>query len=83
MLITVAAKSKAWTVFTRSNTGIMGSNPTQGMDVYVPLFCVCVVLCVGSALVMGWSPIQGVLPTVSKDQETEKEAKVQQGAVEP
>jgi hypothetical protein len=30
----------AWTVFTRSNTGIVGSNPTWGMDVCVRLFCV-------------------------------------------
>jgi hypothetical protein len=42
--ITVAARSKAWTVFARSNTGIVGSNPTWGMDVYVRLFCVCAVL---------------------------------------
>jgi hypothetical protein len=36
---TVAARSKTWTVFARSNIGIVGSNPTQGMDVCV-LFCV-------------------------------------------
>jgi hypothetical protein len=30
---TVAARSKARTVLARSNTGIVGSNPTQGMDV--------------------------------------------------
>jgi hypothetical protein len=43
--ITVAARSEAWTVFTRSNAGIVGSNPTQRMDVCVRFFCVCVVLC--------------------------------------
>jgi hypothetical protein len=43
--ITVAARSKAGNVFARSNTGIVGSNPTQGMDVCLRLFCVCVVLC--------------------------------------
>jgi hypothetical protein len=32
------------TVFARSNTGIMGLYPTQGMDVCLRLFCVCVVL---------------------------------------
>jgi hypothetical protein len=47
MLITMAAWSKAWTVFTRSTTGIMVSNPTRGMDVCVRLFCVNVFLCVG------------------------------------
>jgi hypothetical protein len=44
--ITVAARSKAWTVFPRSNAGFVGSNPTQGMYVYVCLFCVCVLSCV-------------------------------------
>jgi hypothetical protein len=33
--ITVAAQSEVWTVFAHSNTGSMGSNPTQGMDVFV------------------------------------------------
>jgi hypothetical protein len=33
MTITVAAQSKAWNVFARSNTEIVGLNPTQGMDV--------------------------------------------------
>jgi hypothetical protein len=55
---------KAWTIFTRSNAGFVGSNLIQGMDVCVCLFCVYVVLCVGSGLVTGWSPVQGVLPTV-------------------
>jgi hypothetical protein len=36
--ITVAARSEAWTVCARSNTGIVGSNSTHGMDV-------CAVLC--------------------------------------
>jgi hypothetical protein len=48
--ITVAAWSKAWTVLARSNAGIVISNPTQGMDVCVRLFYVCVVPCVGSGL---------------------------------
>jgi hypothetical protein len=34
------------------------------MCVCVRLFCVCVVLCVGSVLATGWSPVQEVLPTV-------------------
>jgi hypothetical protein len=38
--ITVAAQSKAWTVFARSNTGVVGSNSTRAMDVCVRLFCV-------------------------------------------
>jgi hypothetical protein len=62
--ITVAARSKAWTVFALSNTGIMGSNPTWDTDVCVRLFYVCAVLCAGSGLTTGWSPVQRVLPTV-------------------
>jgi hypothetical protein len=54
--ITVAARSKSWTILARSNTGFVGSNPIRGMDVYVRLFCVCVVLCVGSGLATVWSP---------------------------
>jgi hypothetical protein len=40
MPITVAARSKAWTVFAPSNAGIVGSNSTQGMDVCLHLFLV-------------------------------------------
>jgi hypothetical protein len=58
--ITMAAQSKAWTIFARSNTGVVGSNPTLGMDVCVRLFLVCAVLCVGSGLATGWSLVQGV-----------------------
>jgi hypothetical protein len=64
MRITAAARSKTWIVFASSNAGIVGSNPTQGMDVCVRLFCVCVVPCVDSGLATDWSPVQGVLPTV-------------------
>jgi hypothetical protein len=36
--ITVAARSKPWAVFARSNIGIVGSNPTRGMDVCIVCF---------------------------------------------
>jgi hypothetical protein len=63
--ITVAARSKAWTVFARSNTGIVSSNRTQGMDVFIVcIYSVFVLSCVGRGLAAGWSPIQGVLPIV-------------------
>jgi hypothetical protein len=58
------ARVEACTVFARSNTGIVGSNPTEGMDACVHLFCVCEVLYVDSGLATGWSPVQEVLPTV-------------------
>jgi hypothetical protein len=52
--VTVAAWSKARKVFARSNTGIVGSNPNQGMDVRVS--SVIVLSCVGSGLVTGLIP---------------------------
>jgi hypothetical protein len=51
--ITVAARSEARTVFARSNTEIVGSNPTREIHVCMRLFCICVVLCVGSDLAKG------------------------------
>jgi hypothetical protein len=50
--VTVAQRSKACTVFARSEAGIVGSNPTQDMDVWYVyvLLCVCVALCVGRGL---------------------------------
>jgi hypothetical protein len=62
--ITVVALSKAWTVFTGSNSGIVASNPTQFMDVCACLFCVCVVLFVDRGFEIGRSLVQGVLPSV-------------------
>jgi hypothetical protein len=51
--ITVVAQSKACAVFASSNTGVLGSTPTRGMNVSLRLFCVFVVLCVGSGLANG------------------------------
>jgi hypothetical protein len=46
--VTVAARSKAWTVYERSDAEIMGSNPTQGMDVWcvIYVYSVFVLSCV-------------------------------------
>jgi hypothetical protein len=46
--VKMAARSKVWTVFAHSNTGIVGSTPTWGLDVCVRLFCVCAVQPVAS-----------------------------------
>jgi hypothetical protein len=53
----------------------VGSNPTQGMDVYVCVFfsCVCVVLCVGC----------GLYRLCKNDYETEEKVRAQQRIVEP
>jgi hypothetical protein len=40
---TVTERSKTWNIFARSNTEVVGSNPTRGMDVCLRLFYVCVV----------------------------------------
>jgi hypothetical protein len=66
----VAARSKAWIVFARTNTGVVGSNPTQDMD-----FCVRAALCAGRVA------LRRATDCV-KDQETDKAAKAQQKAVE-
>jgi hypothetical protein len=67
-----ATRSKAWTVFVRLKAGIVGSNPTQDMDVWC--VCVCVVQRLGSGLATGWSLVQGVLPSVKNDYGIEEEA---------
>jgi hypothetical protein len=76
---TVAAQSKAWTVFARSDAGIVGSNSTQGMDVFMRLFCICIVLCVGRGLATGWSTVQGVLPTVYRIKKLRKRTRRKEG----
>jgi hypothetical protein len=75
--VTAAEWSKAWTVLARLDTGIVGSNPTRGMDVYLYLY-VCsmfVLSCEGRGLAMSWLLVQGVLPTVL-DKETEVKREV-------
>jgi hypothetical protein len=45
--VTVAARSKVWTIFARSEAGIVGSNLTQGMDVWcVYVYSVFVLSCI-------------------------------------
>jgi hypothetical protein len=48
------------------------------MDVCVRLFYVCDVLCVGSDFATGWSPVQGVLPTVYRIKKLKKAAEFEQ-----
>jgi hypothetical protein len=64
--VTVAERSKACTVFARSEAGIVGSNPKKALifGMCMRLFCVCVALCVSIGLTTGWSLVQGVLPSV-------------------
>jgi hypothetical protein len=80
MLIMVAAQSKAWIVFARSNAGIMGSNPTQGMDVCVCIYSVFVFSCV--YLTALWRADHSSKESYSlckKGYETEEEARTSEG----
>jgi hypothetical protein len=63
--VTVAERSKACTVFARSEAGIVGSNPPRAW-IFSVCVCVCVFLCLctGKGIATSWSPAQGVLPTV-------------------
>jgi hypothetical protein len=62
---TAAALSKAWTVFGRSDSEIVGFSPTQGIDVWCAYeFILC--LCCRSGLATRWSIVQGVLQCVKK-----------------
>jgi hypothetical protein len=54
--ITESARSKAWTFFAHSNAGIVGSNPTQDMDVCVCVYFVFVLSCVQVAALWRTDP---------------------------
>jgi hypothetical protein len=73
MQVTVAPRSKAWTVFARSKAWIVGSNRTQCMDGCIAcVHSLCVVLCIGRGLATGWSSVQGVLPTMYRMKKLKK-----------
>jgi hypothetical protein len=67
--ITMAARSKTWTVFASSNTGVVGSNPARGMGFSVCVYSVFVLSCIDSGLASCWSPVQWVLPTLHRIRE--------------
>jgi hypothetical protein len=81
--ITVTARPKAWTVFERSNTGIVGSKPVWKMDVCVRLLCVCAVLCVQVATLRRADPPSKESYQLCKSSRYWKEAKVQPKAEQP
>jgi hypothetical protein len=63
--VTVAERSKACTIFYRLEAGIVCWNPAQGMNVWYVFICFYVLLCLGRGLATSWSPVQGVLSSVS------------------
>jgi hypothetical protein len=80
----VAALSKARTVFARSNAGIVGSNPTQGMDVCVCVYSVFVLSCMQvAALRRADHSSKESYCLCINDYETDEETRHQQGVVEP
>jgi hypothetical protein len=61
----VTEPSKARNVFTYLNTEIVGSSPTRGNGCLCAfIYSVFMLSCVGSGFATGWSPVQGVLPTI-------------------
>jgi hypothetical protein len=79
--ITMAARSKASIVFARSNAGIVGSNPFQGIGVCVHVFRVFVALYI-AALRRADDSSKESYRLCKHEYETE-EARAQQRAVEP
>jgi hypothetical protein len=76
--ITEASRSKAWTVFSRSNTDVVGSNLSLGMDV-----CVYVFLCVDGSVATGWSPSEVSYRLCIGSRNWRKATKAQHWAVRP
>jgi hypothetical protein len=66
--ITVGAWSNEWTVFARpnisSNAGIVGSNPTWGMDICVLSFCICAILPCDGLITRPRSPTVCVIKSI-------------------
>jgi hypothetical protein len=80
---TVAAQSKSRAVLTPSNSGIVGSNPTQGMDVFVCVYAVFVLSCVQvAALRLADLSFMESHRLCKKVYETEEQARAQERAVE-
>jgi hypothetical protein len=78
--IAVAERSGARTIFARSNTESLGSNPTRGIHVCVCLFCA--VLCVRKGNESSWSLVQGVLQCIGERNWKKKAVIAQQWTAE-
>jgi hypothetical protein len=78
--VMVAKQSKAWTVFTCQTLWSWVRIPLRAwmFGVYMCLFCLCAVLCLGRGLATSWSLVQGVLPIVNRSGNW-KEARAHKG----
>jgi hypothetical protein len=81
MPVTVAARSKAWTVFLARTLESWVRIPFE-VWISVWVYTVFVLFCAGSGLASGWSSVQGVLPTVYRIKELKKRPRSAR-AVEP
>jgi hypothetical protein len=85
--VTVAERSKACTVFARSEAGIWVRIPHKAW-MFGVCVCVCVcmrlfrvysVLCLGRGLATSWSPVKGVLPSIKWTRNWEIRTMLQSG----
>jgi hypothetical protein len=77
---TAATRSKAWTAFARSKSGIVDSNPSQGMDVCVCVYSLFVLSFVKvAALRRAHPPSKESYRLCKKDYETEEEVRPNKG----
>jgi hypothetical protein len=82
--IAVAAPSEAWTVLARSNTGIVGSNPTRGMDAcFMCVYSVFVLFCMQVEALRRADPPSKESYLLCIGSRNWKAAKAQQRVVEP
>jgi hypothetical protein len=82
--VTVVARSKAWTVFARSNVGMVGSNSTQGMDICMCVYSVFVLSCVYVAVLWrAYPPSKESYRLCKNYYEIEEETSAQLRAVIP
>jgi hypothetical protein len=79
---TVAARSKAWTLFASRTPGLTIRIPVKAL-MSVCVYSVFVLSCVGRGLVIGWSIVKESYRPCKEDYETAEESRAQQRAVVP
>jgi hypothetical protein len=75
--------SKAWTVFVCPNSGVVGSEPTRGIDILVCVSLSSCFLCAGSCLGMTWCHVQRTLPELYRIKKFKMSPRPNKGALNP